>query len=123
NLTEGLLITRGLSVRRITSPTFYYANNTKLDLRMLNLIAACLTTGRSEGVAAAFDKSNGIRLILAKAEPILPTDLSATTEFLTTLMEVEYWIYLLPFLVGHHPFLLCFKTSYTPAKTNLYHLI
>ncbi|KAG5641450.1 hypothetical protein DXG03_005211 [Asterophora parasitica] len=101
NLTERLLIIRGLGVRRITSPSFYYDSNTKLDLRMLNLIATCLTTGRSEGVAAAFDKNNGIRLILAKAGPILPTDLSATTEFLTALTEVEHWIYLLPFLVRH----------------------
>ncbi|KAG5641449.1 hypothetical protein DXG03_005210 [Asterophora parasitica] len=101
SLTERLLLIRGLGVRRIPPPSLYYDDNTKLDLRMLNLIAACLTTGRSEGVAAAFDKSNGISLILSKVEPILPTDLSATTEFLTTLTTTEHWYHLLPFLVRH----------------------
>ncbi|KAG5641448.1 hypothetical protein DXG03_005209 [Asterophora parasitica] len=46
-------------------------------------------------------ESNGISLILAKAEPILPIDLSATAEFLTTLTKVERWVHLLPFLVRH----------------------
>ncbi|KAG5640378.1 hypothetical protein DXG03_008881 [Asterophora parasitica] len=102
SLTEKLLIIRGLGIRRIPSPSFYYHNDAKkLDLRMLNLISTCLTTGQSEGVAAAFDKSNGIRLILAKVEPILPIDLSATAEFLTTLTKVERWVHLLPFLVRH----------------------
>src|ERR1700736_2415239 len=75
---------------------------THADLRMLDVIAVCLTTGNpGDVVAAAFDKRERITLILAKNGDVLPADSTATTTFLSALTTARGWIDLLPFLVRY----------------------
>ncbi|KAG5646900.1 hypothetical protein DXG03_001976 [Asterophora parasitica] len=55
-----------------TVPNYHYKidSDAKLNLRMLDLIAARLSTGRpDDAVAATFDKRQGLSLILAKNTP------------------------------------------------------
>jgi OTT_1508-like deaminase len=76
--------------------------NTHADMRVLDMIAVCLTTGKpGDVVAAAFDKHEGITLVLAKNGDVLPADYTATTTFLSALTRARGWIDLLPFLVRH----------------------
>ena len=76
--------------------------DTHADMRMLDVIAVCLTTGHSgDAVAAAFDKRERITLILAKNGDVLPADYTVTTTFLSALTTARGWIDLLPFLVRH----------------------
>ena len=71
-------------------------------MRVLDMIAVCLTTGNPDDVvAAAFDKHEGITLVLAKNGDVLPADYAATTTFLSALTRARGWIDLLPFLVRH----------------------
>jgi hypothetical protein len=71
-------------------------------MRVLDVIAVCLTTGNpGDVVAAAFDKREHITLVLAKNGDVLPADYTATTTFLSALTTAKGWIDLLPFLVRH----------------------
>ncbi|KIM72906.1 hypothetical protein PILCRDRAFT_15712 [Piloderma croceum F 1598] len=76
--------------------------DTHADMRILDVIAVCLTTGHpGDVVAAAFDKRERITLILAKNGDVLPADYTVTTTFLYALTTARGWIDLLPFLVRH----------------------
>ncbi|KAF8804720.1 hypothetical protein BYT27DRAFT_7194329, partial [Phlegmacium glaucopus] len=76
--------------------------STHTDMRVLDMIAVCLTTGKpGDVVAAAFDKHEGITLVLAKNGDVLPADYAATATFLSALAKASGWIDLLPFLVRH----------------------
>ncbi|RDB16082.1 hypothetical protein Hypma_007332 [Hypsizygus marmoreus] len=76
--------------------------DTDSDLCVLDVIAACLTTGKpGDVVAAAFDKREQISLVLAKSGNIDSADYAATRAFLSALREAESWINLLPFLATH----------------------
>jgi len=75
---------------------------THSDMRVLEVIATCLTTGKpGDVVAAAFDKRRNIRLLLAKNGDVGSTDYTATRTFISDLMIASDWIDLLPFLVNH----------------------
>ncbi|KAF8816106.1 hypothetical protein BYT27DRAFT_7185345 [Phlegmacium glaucopus] len=75
---------------------------THTDMRVLDMIAVCLTTGKpGDVVAAAFDKHEGITLVLAKNGDVLPADYAATATFLSALARASGWIDLLPFLARH----------------------
>ncbi|RDB30545.1 hypothetical protein Hypma_007327 [Hypsizygus marmoreus] len=111
HLTEKLLLLQelGYSDRYIPeeSPAiFRYRSvddsDTDSDLRLLDVIATCLTTGKpGDVVAAAFDKREQISLVLAKSGNIDAADYAATRAFLSALREAESWINLLPFLATH----------------------
>ncbi|RDB16085.1 hypothetical protein Hypma_007333 [Hypsizygus marmoreus] len=76
--------------------------DTDTDLRVLDVIAACLNTGKPEDVvAAAFDKREQISLILAKSGDVDSSDYAATHAFLSALREAKNWTDLLPFLATH----------------------
>jgi len=76
--------------------------DTHADMRVLDMIAVCMTTGNpGDVVAAAFDKREGITLVLAKNGDVLPADYAATTTLLSALTRARGWIDLLPFLVRH----------------------
>jgi hypothetical protein len=75
---------------------------THSDMRVLELIATCLTAGKpGDVVAAAFDKRGNIKLVLAKNGNVGSTDYMATRTFISDLMVASDWIDLLPFLVNH----------------------
>jgi hypothetical protein len=75
---------------------------THSDMRVLEVIATCLTTGKpGDVVAAAFDKRRNIKLVLAKNGDVGSTDYMATHTFISDLMIASDWIDLLPFLVNH----------------------
>jgi len=60
--------------------------DTHADMRILDVIAVCLTTGHpGDVVAAAFDKREHITLILAKNGDVLPADYTVMTTFLYAL--------------------------------------
>ncbi|RDB30548.1 hypothetical protein Hypma_007325 [Hypsizygus marmoreus] len=76
--------------------------NTQSDLHLLDLIAACLATGKpGDVVIAAFDKRKQISLVLAKSGSIDSADYAATHAFLSALREAKSWVDLLPFLATH----------------------
>ncbi|RDB30542.1 hypothetical protein Hypma_007323 [Hypsizygus marmoreus] len=76
--------------------------DTESDLRLLDVIAACLTTGKpGDVVAAAFDKQEQICLVLAKNGNINSADYATTHAFLSALREAKSWIDLVPFLAVH----------------------
>jgi hypothetical protein len=59
-------------------------------MRVLELIATCLTTGNPDDVvAAAFDKRRNIRLVLAKNGDVGSTDYRATCTFISDLMAAS----------------------------------
>ena len=56
-------------------------------MRVLEVIATCLTTGKpGDVVAAAFDKHGNIRLVLAENRDVGSTDYMATCTFISDLM-------------------------------------
>ncbi|KIJ41327.1 hypothetical protein M422DRAFT_255838 [Sphaerobolus stellatus SS14] len=86
------------------SGTFNFQSRPDLsgDLRMLNIIAVCLTSGRpGDVVAAAFDKCEGVCLVLAKHGPVLPEDETTTHTFFSQVKAASSWMDLLPFLFSH----------------------
>jgi hypothetical protein len=75
---------------------------THSDMRVLELIATCLTTGKAGNVvAAAFDKRGNVKLVLAKNGDVGSADYMAARTFISDLMVASDWIDLLPFLVNH----------------------
>ncbi|KAG5636548.1 hypothetical protein H0H81_007678 [Sphagnurus paluster] len=73
------------------------------DLRILEIIAACIANGEPGGaVAAAFDKRKPFTLVLAKTIPILPQDHTTAASFLAILSKEDKWIHdVLPFILVH----------------------
>jgi len=75
---------------------------THVDLRMLDIIAVCLTTRQpGDVVAAAFGNREHISLVLAKNGGVLAADRTAADTFFSALKTAKGWIDLLPFLVRH----------------------
>ncbi|KIJ41325.1 hypothetical protein M422DRAFT_780449 [Sphaerobolus stellatus SS14] len=88
------------------SGTFNFKSHPDLlddsDLPLLDIIAVCLTSGRpGDVVAVAFDKCEGICLVLAKHGPVLPEDETATNAFFSQVKAASSWMDLLPFLFSH----------------------
>ncbi|CAL1717004.1 unnamed protein product [Somion occarium] len=75
---------------------------TRDDMRILDLIAVCLTTGKpGDVVAAAFDKREHVSLVLAKNGDVLPADYAAAQTFFSDWVAARGWSDLLPFLARH----------------------
>lgn len=77
------------------------SKNTQEDVRALDVLAVCLTTGNAgEVVAAAFDKCPGhLHLTLAKNGRPTSEDVAATEEFLAAMTSAVHWTDIMPFLV------------------------
>ncbi|CAL1715129.1 unnamed protein product [Somion occarium] len=77
-------------------------SETHEDMRILDVIAVCLTTGKpGDVVAAAFDKREHLSLVLAKNGDVLPADYAAAQTFFSDLAAATGWTDLLPFLARH----------------------
>ncbi|RDB30441.1 hypothetical protein Hypma_007312 [Hypsizygus marmoreus] len=69
------------------------------NLRILDVIAVCLATGKPEDfVAAAFDKREQISLVLAKSGNVDAADNIRVVAFFSALKEAKCWVDMLPFL-------------------------
>ncbi|RDB30248.1 hypothetical protein Hypma_007328 [Hypsizygus marmoreus] len=110
HLSEELLLLQDLGFSDIymhDSPAvFSYRtsddSDTDSDLRLLEVIAAYLTTGNpGDVVAAAFDKREQICLVLAKSGTVGSADYGATHAFLSALRNADTWTDLYPFLATH----------------------
>ncbi|RDB22206.1 hypothetical protein Hypma_010726 [Hypsizygus marmoreus] len=76
--------------------------NVRWDLRILDVIAVCLTTGNAGNVvAAAFYKEQKISLVLAKSSNVEDADNDRVAAFLSTIRNANNWLDILPFLAKY----------------------
>ncbi|KAG6815232.1 hypothetical protein H0H93_010502 [Arthromyces matolae] len=71
-------------------------------MRILDIISVCLTSGEpGDVVAAAFEKSERVQLILAKTGEVVEEDHTRVRQFIETLLSANDWTNVLRFLMTH----------------------
>ncbi|KAG6852060.1 hypothetical protein C0991_003485, partial [Blastosporella zonata] len=106
-LSEKLLLLRELGYSDLDMATYQWTglhNNKDIrqDMRILDIITVCLTSGKpGDVIAAAFEKSGQVHLVLAKNGKVVEEDYTRAHQFFSTLFSSNHWTNVLPFLIEH----------------------